>query len=277
MTAAVLTAPFEGHDGLLCDLDGVVYAGGGAIPGAVETLTALMEAGLPVAFVTNNASRAPEKVAAHLTELGIPTTAAQVFGSAAAGVDLLEQTLGTRSGRVLVVGSDYLRGVVAERGYDAVASAADGPDAVIQGFDPSLAWADLAEAAYAVNAGAVWVATNLDLSIPRAEGIAPGNGALVGAVGHATGAVPVAAGKPEPHLFRAAASALGMERPLVVGDRLDTDIRGGNAAGFDTLLVLTGIDTRDTAAAAPPEDAPTWIVDDLTALLAEPARTAADG
>ena len=257
----------HGHDGLLCDLDGVVYAGGAAIPGAVETLATLQDRGVPVAFVTNNASRAPEAVAEHLTALGIPAEPSQVFGSAVAGADLLGETLGSQAGRVLVVGSPYLREVVAERGHTLVESAAEHPDAVIQGFDPSLAWSDLAEAAYAVNAGAAWVATNLDRSIPRAEGVAPGNGALVAAVGHATGTSPVAAGKPEPHLFRSAARALGLSRPLVVGDRLDTDIRGGNAAGFDTVLVLTGIDTRATAEAAPAGDRPAWIVADLSALL----------
>lgn len=269
----------RGHDGLLCDLDGVVYAGGGAVPGAVETLTALAERGVPVGFVTNNASRAPESVAEHLRSLGVPARPEQVFGSAPAGVDLLEETLGARTGRVLVVGSDYLRQVVRDRGFEVVATAQDRPDAVIQGFDPGVGWAELAQAAYAVNAGAAWVATNLDASIPRAEGIAPGNGALVGAVGQATGTAPAAAGKPEPLLFRTAARALGLTRPLVVGDRLDTDIRGGNAAGFDTVLVLTGIDTRESAGAAPEADRPTWIVEDLPALLAEPDGQAgtADG
>ncbi|MBF0744142.1 HAD-IIA family hydrolase [Micrococcus yunnanensis] len=270
------TTFFDGHDGLLCDLDGVVYAGGGAIAGAVETLSTLQERGVPVGFVTNNASRAPESVAEHLRTLGVPAQAGQVFGSAPAGVDLLEETLGRRTGRVLVVGSAYLRAVVEERGYEVVASAAQRPDAVIQGFDPGLGWADLAEAAYAVRAGATWVATNLDTSIPRAEGIAPGNGALVEAVGRATGTAPVAAGKPEPRLFRTAAEALGLARPLVVGDRLDTDIRGGNAAGFDTVLVLTGIDTSETAAAAPGPDRPTWVRAHLPALLAGGAEAFAD-
>lgn len=262
----------RGHDALLCDLDGVVYAGGGAVPGAVEALATLRERGVPVGFVTNNASRAPASVAEHLRSLGVAADADEVFGSAPAGVDLLEQTLGAREGRVLVVGSAYLREVVRERGYTVVSSAGDRPHAVIQGFDPGVAWPDLAQAAYAVNAGAAWVATNLDASIPRAEGVAPGNGALVAAVGQATGTTPAAAGKPQPQLFRTAARALGAVRPLVVGDRLDTDIRGGNAAGFDTVLVLTGIDSRASAAAAPPADRPTWVLDDLPALVSDAPR-----
>lgn len=271
---------FGGHDGLLCDLDGVVYAGAGPLPGAVEALAALRERGVPVGFVTNNASRPPEAVAEHLRDLGVQADPQEVFGSAPAGAALLEETLqerlGRSTGRVLVVGSAYLRGLVAERGHTVVSSAADAPDAVLQGFDPGIGWSQLAEAAYAVNAGALWVATNLDLSIPRAEGVAPGNGALAAAVGHATGTTPVAAGKPEPHLFRLAAAQLGVTRPLMVGDRLDTDIRGANAAGMDAVLVLTGVDTRSSAEQAPAEDRPDWIVEDLTALLAE-ALDRADG
>lgn len=264
---------FGGHDGLLCDLDGVVYTGAHAVPGAVEALEGLRRRGVPVGFVTNNASRPSEAVAEQLRGFGLQVDSEQVFGSAQAGVELLERRLADRGAagraRVLVVGSDHLRSLVAARGHEVVSSAAEHPDAVIQGFHPSVGWAELAEASYAVNAGAAWVATNLDLSIPRGEGVAPGNGALVGAVTQSTGVVPPAAGKPEPHLFHTAADALGLRRPLVVGDRLDTDIRGGNAAGFETVLVLTGVDDRARAERADAAERPTWIVSDLTALLAD--------
>ncbi|MDO5634889.1 MAG: HAD-IIA family hydrolase [Micrococcus sp.] len=257
----------HGHDGLLCDLDGVVYAGAGAVSGAVEALNLLHEAGIAVGYVTNNASRSEEQVAEHLRSLGVTVNAQEVFGSAAAGVRLLAEQCPPPA-RVLVVGSAHLRESVRHAGYVLVTSAHERPDAVIQGFDPALGWADLAEASYAVAAGAVWVATNLDTSIPRAEGVAPGNGSLVHAVHLATGQHPHAAGKPAPHLFRTAAEALQLQRPLVVGDRLDTDIRGGNAAGFDTALVLTGINTAEDAAAADPADQPGWVHADLPALLA---------
>jgi HAD superfamily hydrolase (TIGR01457 family) len=258
---------FNGHDVLLCDLDGVVYAGEHAIEGAVETLRELDALGVPVAYVTNNASRSPESVAEHLNSFGLSVDGEQVFGSATAGVALLDDELGGRTARVLVVGSDYLRGLVAGAGHEVVESAAEHPEAVIQGFDPMVGWKDLAQAAFAVRSGARWVATNTDLTIPRAEGIAPGNGALVEAVSRATGSVPVAAGKPEPVLFRMAAERLGGRRPLVVGDRLDTDVLGGNRAGFDTVLVLTGVDDRRTTRAASPDQQPTWILEDLPALL----------
>lgn len=262
---------FGGHDALLCDLDGVVYAGDGAIDGAVDTLNELMERGVPVAFVTNNASRSPQSVCAHLLDLGITASAEQVFGAAATGVRLLEDLALAGGSAVLVVGSDYLRTLVRDAGYRVVSTATDHAAAVIQGFDPSLGWADLAEAAYAIQNGAAWVATNTDLTIPRAEGIAPGNGSLVEAVSRATGVVPPAAGKPEPLLFQWAAEQLGAEHALVVGDRLDTDILGGNRAGFTTALVLTGIDSRDSVDAAPRDQHPDLILESLTDLLGEPA------
>lgn len=258
---------FDGHDGLLCDLDGVVYAGDHAIEGAVDTLRALDERGIPVAYVTNNASRSPEAVAGHLNAFGLAVSGDRVLGSAAAGVTLLDEELAGRPAKVLVVGSEYLRELVAGAGHEVVESAAQAPEAVIQGFDPSVGWRDLSEAAFAVRSGARWVATNTDLTIPRAEGIAPGNGALVEAVARATGTRPVAAGKPGPILFRMAAERLGASRPLVVGDRLDTDILGGNRAGFDTALVLTGVDDRATTGWAPGDQQPTWVLEDLPALL----------
>lgn len=261
-------ALIDQHDGVLFDLDGVLYAGPGAVDGAAEALAELRRRRLPCAFVTNNASRSAAEVAGHLSELGMPASAEEVFGSAPAGVALMAREVPSRA-RVLVTGSAYLRRLVQERGYQVVESAAERPAAVIQGFDPQLCWTDLAEAAYAVNDGARWFATNLDLTIPREHGIAPGNGALVEAVGRATGTIPTAAGKPAPVMFEQAARALGLEAPLVIGDRLDTDILGGNRAGFTTALVLTGIDTRESAAAADAGHRPDHIIETLGDLFVE--------
>lgn len=255
----------SGYDAVLSDLDGVVYAGRGAIEGAIESLDRLAGAGVELAYITNNASRSPGAVAEHLRELGAPATAEHVFGSADAGSDLLADLIGA-GGRVLVVGSDYLRDCVVARGLRPVDSAADRPDAVIQGFDPTVGWSDLAQASYAVSGGAVWVATNTDLTIPRAEGIAPGNGALVQTVAAATGAVPHVAGKPEPRLFHRAAGHLRSARPLVVGDRLDTDILGGNRAGYATAVVFTGIDSPLSVLAARHAERPDYLLNDLTDL-----------
>lgn len=242
-------ALIDAHDGLLFDLDGVLYTGPHAVPGAVDAVTQLRDRGLRCGFVTNNASRSAEEVAAHLRELGIEAHAEEVFGSAPAGVALLSGQV-PAGATVLVVGSDYLRGLVAEAGFVVVDSAQDAPAAVIQGFCPEIGWRNLAEASFAVNDGARWFATNLDVTLPRDRGIAPGNGSLIEAITRATGKTPQAAGKPAPMMFTQAAASLGLHHPLVIGDRLDTDILGGNRAGFTTALVLTGIHSAQDAAAA---------------------------
>ncbi|WP_181035144.1 HAD-IIA family hydrolase [Arthrobacter sp. B0490] len=267
----------DGYDGVLADLDGVVYAGPHAIAGATDALERLAAEGKRLAYVTNNASRSSEQVSAHLRELGAPATADQVFGSAQAGAELLARQVAVGS-TVLVVGSETLADVVRAQGLTVVGSADDRPDAVIQGFAPTIGWKDLAEAAYAVAAGATWVATNTDMSIPQQRGIAPGNGTLVAAVAAATGKSPLIAGKPGAVLFENAARHSGVERALVVGDRLDTDILGGNRAGMATALVLTGVDTVRTALAADVAERPDFLLASLGELYVEyPAVTADDG
>ncbi|WP_285723781.1 HAD-IIA family hydrolase [Psychromicrobium xiongbiense] len=263
-------ALLDGHDALLSDLDGVIYAGPHAIPGAVEALQRADREGLSLGYVTNNASRSPEAVAAHLRELGAPATAETVFGSSRVGAQLLAEHTPPGS-RVLVIGSEALRSEVTALGFTLVSSADDAPDAVIQGFDPSLGWSDLAEASFAVTTGALWVATNTDRTIPVARGVAPGNGSLVAAVAAATGQQPLVAGKPEPTLFRAAAQALHSVKPLVVGDRLDTDILGGNRAGYATALVLTGVDTALSALQAVTAERPRYLLAGLDELHAPAA------
>ncbi|NJC22012.1 HAD superfamily hydrolase (TIGR01450 family) [Arthrobacter pigmenti] len=252
----------QGFGALLADLDGVVYAGPAAIPGAIDALEGLAGAGVALAYITNNASRSSAEVAAHLRELGAPAEARQVYGSALAGAELLAGIV-PRGASVLVTGSAILAQHVAEQGLVPVSTADPLPDAVIQGFEPTLGWKDLAEAAFAVAGGAVWVATNTDMSIPQARGIAPGNGTLVAAVSAATGKQPLVAGKPEAQLFRTAASHLGVNMALVVGDRLDTDILGGNRAGLATALVLTGVDTVESALAAVSDQRPTYLLGNL--------------
>jgi len=267
----------DGFDGVLADLDGVVYTGPGAIDGAPEALGKLEGEGKSLAYVTNNASRSSAEVAAHLRELGAPATAAQVFGSAPAAAELLARQVGAGAA-VLVVGSQVLAASVTAQGLTVVRPGERRTDAVIQGFSPSLGWKDLAEAAYAIAAGAIWVATNLDMTLPQPRGFAPGNGSLVAAVAAATGTAPLVAGKPEPTLFEMAARHSGVERALVVGDRLDTDILGGNRAGMDTALVLTGVDSSQTALSARSDERPTYLIRSLGELYDEyPAITADDG
>lgn len=231
------------YDALLVDLDGTVFRGGVPVDGARDGLS-----GRASVYVTNNASRSPQQVAEHLTSLGFEVDAADVLTSAQAACTLAASLLdnsdgseqGTRS-TAYVVGAASFRGLATDAGFRVVDSADERPDVVLHGHSPENNWAMLSEAALAVRAGAVYVASNLDTTLPSERGLLIGNGSLVAAVVSATGVTPHSAGKPGPAMFEEAARQLGAERPLAVGDRLDTDIAGGIAAGMDTLCVLTGV------------------------------------
>ncbi|MEV6749993.1 HAD hydrolase-like protein [Streptomyces sp. NPDC058322] len=271
------TALNEAYDTALLDLDGVVYAGGHAIVHAVDSLGEARDGGMHLAYVTNNALRTPAAVAAHLTELGVPAEPADVITSAQAVARLMADQL-PAGARVLVVGGEGLRVALRERGLVPVESADDEPVAVAQGYGgPDMAWGRFAEAAYAIARGVPWFASNTDLTIPSARGIAPGNGAAVEVVRIATGAEPQVAGKPLPPMHRETVLRTGAERPLVVGDRLDTDIEGAFNGGVDSLLVLTGVTDAAQLVAAPPEHRPTYVDADLRGLLTGQPEVAESG
>ncbi|HUC60092.1 MAG TPA: HAD-IIA family hydrolase [Streptosporangiaceae bacterium] len=255
-----------GYDVALLDLDGVVYTGHGAVPGAVPALAAARAAGMRLAFVTNNASRTPSAVAAHLTRLGVPATSDDVVTSAQAAATLIASKVPPGSA-VLVAGATGLRMALRARGLRPVSVAADKPAAVVQGFNPEIGYGQLAEAAIAVRNGALFVASNADLTIPSPRGLQPGNGSMIQVIVSATGVAPEVAGKPEPPLHREAVERTGAKRPLVVGDRLDTDIEGAFRGGADSLLVLTGVSTPRETVLAPPSQRPTYISGDLSGLL----------
>ncbi|EFH31920.1 HAD-IIA family hydrolase [Streptomyces pristinaespiralis] len=268
----------EAYDTALLDLDGVVYAGGEAIAHAVASLADARQQGMHLAYVTNNALRTPDAVATHLTELGIPTEAGDVINSAQAVARLISEQVPPGS-RVLVVGGDGLRVALRERGLVPVESADDDPAAVVQGYGgPELPWGRFAEACYAIARGVPWYASNTDLTIPSARGIAPGNGAAVEVVRIATGAEPQIAGKPLPPMHRETILRTGAERPLVVGDRLDTDIEGAFNGGVDSLLVLTGVTDAAQLLAAVPQHRPTYVDADLRGMLTgQPEVSERDG
>ncbi|MGA5440783.1 HAD hydrolase-like protein [Streptomyces griseoincarnatus] len=267
----------EAYDTALLDLDGVVYAGGNAIEHAVPSLAVARDGGMRLAYVTNNALRTPDAVAAHLTELGIPAEAGDVITSAQAVARLIADQV-PQGSRVLVVGGEGLRVALRERGLEPVESADDEPVAVVQGYGgPELAWGRFAEASYAVARGLPWFASNTDLTIPSGRGIAPGNGAAVEVVRIATGAEPQVAGKPLPPMHRETILRTCAERPLVVGDRLDTDIEGAFNGGVDSLLVLTGVTDGAQLLAAPPQHRPTYVDADLRGLLTGQPEVVGDG
>ena len=265
MRSRVGASPLTGRDALLLDLDGVVYTGPGAIEHAVESITRAAH-DLRVGYITNNASRTDEQVAEHLRALGLAVDARDIVTSPQAAVRVLA-TLVQPGARILVVGGDGLVSEVEAAGFSVTRSADDAPDAVIQGFAPHVGWEHLAEASFALHTGIPWVATNTDWTIPVARGIAPGNGTLVSAVHLAVGRLPVFAGKPEAVIFEVATERFAAANPLVVGDRLDTDIMGGKRAGLATALVLTGIDRAKQVLAAPATMQPDYILGDLRELF----------
>lgn len=256
----------EVYDAALLDLDGVIYVGSAALPHVVEVLEVARAGGMRLAFVTNNAARTPATVAAHLTSLGIPAEPAEVATSAQAAARLVAELVPPGSA-VLVVGGEGLEVALVERGLRPVSSLDDDTKAVVQGYHPTVGWVLLAEGSYAVGRGLPWVASNTDLTIPTPRGIAPGNGTLVAVIRLATGREPVVAGKPEMSLHRESTDRVGATRPIVVGDRLDTDIEGAVRAGTDSLLVLSGVTGPAELLAAPPERRPTFVAADLRGLL----------
>jgi HAD superfamily hydrolase (TIGR01457 family) len=251
---------------LLLDLDGVVYEGGRAIVDAIESITTLKAKGIQVGYITNNASRTSEAITDQLRSFGLELAVQDVITSAQAGAELLKQVVPAGS-KVFVVGGEGLRSNVSLAGFEIVESSKDAPAAVIQGFDPSVGWKQLAEASYAIQRGAKWVATNQDWTIPREEGLAPGNGTLVSAVHTAVGQLPLVAGKPEKAIFETALKQFGSSSAIYVGDRLDTDVLGANRAGIGSALVMTGVTTRKELLAAKPDSRPTYILGTLKDLL----------
>lgn len=259
-----MTTLAEEHDCLLLDLDGTVFRGTEATEGAVDTLAAVESRAL---YVTNNASRGPAEVAEHLIELGFTASADDIVTSAQSAARLLAAQLPSGS-HVLIIGTDALAAEVRNAGLLPVRLMSEEPVAVVQGHSPQTGWADLAEAALAIRGGALWVAANVDRTLPSERGLLPGNGSMVAALRTATDREPQVAGKPAPTLLNDALARGEFGRPIVVGDRLDTDIAGANAAGLPSLLVLTGVSTAADMVFAVPDERPDYLAPDLRSLYA---------
>lgn len=265
--AEALVAPYGA---IVCDLDGVVYEGPKAIPHAVESLTSAAEGGRQVVYATNNASRAPREVAEQLRDLGLRLEDDDVVNSSTAGAFLLAQEL-VPGARVLAVGGPGVAQALQQAGLTPVVPGGEAHvavEAVLQGYGPAVRASDLAEAAYAIAGGALWMATNTDLTLPTERGRAPGNGSLVAAVRNAVDVDPRVAGKPMPTMYEMAAlrSGVDTDRVLAIGDRLETDIEGAVRGDIDSVLVMTGVHSLADAAAAPRLRRPTFVVADLRAL-----------
>jgi HAD superfamily hydrolase (TIGR01450 family) len=277
LTAGAAVPPAQTYDVALLDLDGVVYVGPAAVPGVPDALTRAAADGMRLGFVTNNAARTPEQVAAHLTELGVRAAAGDVITSSQAAASVVAELVGA-GGRVLAVGGPGVAAALTAAGLTVVGRAEDDPAAVVQGYGPEVGWGQLAEAVVAVRRGARHVATNTDATIPSPRGVLPGNGALVGVVSAVTGQQPLVTGKPDPAMHAECVRRTGARRPLVVGDRLDTDIEGARRAGAASLLVLTGVATPADLLAARPDHRPDLLAPDAAGMLTpHPQVTAVEG
>lgn len=263
----------DAYDLAIVDLDGTVYVGRDVVPGAAEVLARLTTTRMHAAFVTNNAARTPEQVARTLNRMGIEAGPEDIVTSAQAAAACLRAMLPVAS-PVLVVGGRGLNEALEAQGLIPVTSVLDDPQAVVQGWTPELDWRMLAEGAYALQRGIPWVAANTDLTVPTSRGIAPGNGSFVALLGRVVGREPdVVAGKPGVALLEQTARRYRASRPLVVGDRLDTDIAGATAAGMDSLLVLTGVTTWTDLIVATADRRPSYVGGDLSAVLSEHPST----
>ena len=277
LAAGSSSPPCAAFDVALLDLDGVVYVGPDAVPGVPDALADARTAGMRLGFVTNNAARTPDEVARHLTELGVPAETSDVITSAQAAASVVAERFGAGA-RVLPVGGPGVAAALRAAGLSVVERAEDRPDAVVQGYGREVGWPQLAEAVVAVRNGARHVATNTDSTIPSPRGPLPGNGAMVGVVRDVTGQEPLVTGKPDPAMHAECVRRTGAQRPLVVGDRLDTDIEGAARAGAASLLVFTGVTDPAALLAARPDHRPDLLSADAAGLLvAHPAVSAEEG
>jgi glycerol-1-phosphatase len=231
-----------GFGGVVLDLDGVVYLGEEVIAAAPAALERVRGLGVGVAFVTNNSYRPPGLVAEKLNRLGVEAAPDEVLTSAQAAVRLLDGRQGLEGVKVLVVGGPGLRQALAAAG----ASLIDGPawreaEVVAVGFDPELTYARVRDATLAIRAGARFVGSNPDTTLPAPDGLWPGAGATLALLQASTGVRPEVAGKPERALLDTAAAAIGDGPYLMVGDRADTDLDGAHRLGWSTALVLSGV------------------------------------
>jgi HAD superfamily hydrolase (TIGR01450 family) len=266
----------EAYDLAMFDLDGVVYIGEAAVPGAPQHLARAREAGVHLAFITNNASRPAEAVVEKLAGIGVEASVEDVVTSAQAAARVLLERYGTGA-RVAVLGAAGLEEALRAVGLEPVAVGDEQAQALVTGYGPEVMWRDVMRAATRVREGLPWVASNADLSLPTPFGEAPGHGVMVDLIERFAGVRAVVAGKPQRPLLDETVRRVGGSRPLMVGDRLDTDIEGAHAAGIDSLLVLTGVTGLEDLVAAPARLRPTYLSGDLGGLFRGHVAPTRDG
>lgn len=233
------TLDFSAIDGVVSDMDGVLWRGDEALAGMVDLFAMLRRRGIPIALATNNSSKSQSEYVAKLAALGAPgLDARQIVTSRSVMVDHLAAHYPRGTG-IYVIGTPGLAAAVADAGFVVGEEAR----AVVVGIDHALSYDKLRRAALLLRAGADFLGTNGDTAVPSSDGLVPGNGATLAALSAATGRQPLVMGKPSAAMYEAALRVLGTApgRTLMIGDRLDTDIAGAHGAGLRAALVLSGV------------------------------------
>lgn len=262
---------------LIIDMDGVLWHGEQPLPGLVEFFQLLREKQLPFILATNNAGMTQDEYVAKLARMGVAVTHDEILTSSMATALYLAQHHNPAETRVFVIGAEGARRPLLEKGFtltglyeiNSPETPNAGADIVVCGLDKQLSWDKLATATLNIRAGAKFVGTNADVTLPTERGITHGNGAILAAIQAATDVAPIVVGKPEPIMYQQAIALLGVDasETIAIGDRLNTDILGAVNAGIRSLLVLTGISTREELATL--NYAPTWILADIQELTAQ--------
>ncbi len=248
---------------LIVDMDGVLYRGREAIPGADAFIGSLRKWGIGFVLATNNSTRTPQQYVDKLADMGITVYPHEVLTSALATADYL-QGVAPPGARVFVIGRDGLRTALQEAGFILVEEEAE---YVVVGMDTDLCYERLAEATLQIRAGAAFIGTNPDKTFPSERGIVPGNGATLAFLEAATGVAPTVIGKPEAAMIKQALARLGAKAATtaIVGDRLETDILAGRRNGLHTILVLSGITDREMLAQS--DLRPDWVFESVGDLV----------
>ncbi|MDT8858641.1 TIGR01457 family HAD-type hydrolase [Alkalihalobacillus sp. MEB130] len=248
----------KGYKGFLIDLDGTMYRGTEKIDEAVTFVKELEKRGLPYLFVTNNSTKRPDQVAEHLREFDVPATTEHVFTTSMATATYISEQ--KKKARVCMIGEEGLKHALEEEGHQIVESDAD---FVVMGLDRAITYEKLATAALNIRAGATFIATNGDVALPTERGLLPGAGSLISVLSVTTGVTPKFIGKPESIIVEQALEVIGLtkEETIMIGDNYHTDILAGIRAGMDTLMVYTGVSTKDQVEGF--EDKPTHAIDTL--------------
>jgi 4-nitrophenyl phosphatase len=250
---------------LIIDMDGVLWHGDRPLPGLAPFFDFLRRRPIRFVLATNNASQTPEQYVAKLARMGVSVAREEVLTSAQAAAIHLE-SIAPKGATVYTIGEAGLLQALTERGFAVVD---DQAPYVVVGMDRGLTWEKLARATLNIRAGAAFVGTNPDLTLPTERGFTHGNGAVLAALQAATGVRPMIVGKPEPIMYRQAMDRLGSQPQdtAALGDRLDTDILGAVRAGIQSILVLSGVSTRDEMNGL--EYHPDWVFDSIVELTTQ--------